>query len=160
MSRRLDELCRIGELAPVPVQLGPRDQTFRRLFWTKEFERWCHTIIADEIKTRSIAAIDEQLNQAFADFVAGRPMTGMTKVDPPRGEGLWKFKTPDLRLYGWADDINCMILVAGEYKRILAAPGPPKDRHLGAIVVGTRKDFCFTEWKYGEIYEVFPKAPR
>ncbi len=160
MSRRLDELCRIGELAPAPVQLGPRDQTFRRLFWTRGFERWCLKIIADEITTRSIAGVDEQINKAFADFVTGRPMTGMTKVDPPRGQGLWKFKTPDLRLYGWADDINCMIFAAGEYKRVLAAPGPPKDKHLGTEVVKIRKAHSFNEWKYGEIYDVFPSAPR
>lgn len=158
MSRRLDELCRVGQLASVSVQLGPRDQPMRRLYWTADFEQWCRNVIQTNTPSPTKAAIDEQLNQAFADFVAGRPLTGMTKCDPPKGQAIWRLKTPDLRLYGWADGSQCLVLVAGELKRTLALPGPPKDRHLGARVVVIRKELGFERWTYGEIFNVFPKA--
>lgn len=158
MSRKLNELCRLGHLARIPVQLGPRDLPMRRLYWTAEFEKWCRTIIQSQGRSRTKATLDEQLNQAFADFVTGRPLTGMTKCDPPKGQAIWRLKTPDLRLYGWADEPQCMVLVAGEFKSTLMLPGPPKDRHLGAIVVAKRKSLGFSQWTYGEIFNVFPKS--
>lgn len=130
----------------------------RRLYWTAGFEQWCRAIILSGTRSTSIAMHDEQLNQAFADFVTGRPLTGMTKCDPPRGQAIWKLKTPDFRLFGWADEPQCMVLVAAELKKILMAPGPPKDRHLGAQVVAERRRLGFAKWTYGEIFNVFPKT--
>lgn len=157
MLRKLDELLRLGVLTKVPVQLGPRDLPMRRLYWNAEFEQWCRTIIQSQGRSVTKAALDEQLNQAFADFVTGRPLTGMTKCEPPRGQAIWRLKTPDLRLYGWADEPQCMVLVAGAFKANLLLPGPPKDRHLGATVVAKRKSLGFSQWTYGEIFDVFPK---
>lgn len=158
MSHKLDELCRVGELAPVPVLMGPRDLSMRRLYWTMDFERWCRTITQLATPSPTKAGLDEQLNQAFADFVAGRPLTGMTKCDPPKGQALWRLKTPDLRLYGWADEAQCLVLVTGELKKVLMLPGPPKDKDLGVSVVAIRKRLGFLQWTYGEIFDVFPKT--
>ena len=93
---------------------------------------------------------------AFADFIVGRPMTGMTKCDPPRGQGVWRLKTPDLRLYGWAPVHQTMVIAAGELKRTLILPGPPKDRDLGKLVVSERKRLGFSDWKFGDVAHVFP----
>ena len=156
MSHHLSELVRKGLIEPVPVLLGPRDQRFRRLYWTKGASTWWLTV--SMLPSRSLASLPEQLNQAFADFIAGRPMTGMTKCDPPRGEGIWRLKTPDLRLYGWAPCQNALIVAAGELKQVLAKPGPPKDRDLGRVVVASRKQLGVSKWMIGEIYDVFPRA--
>jgi hypothetical protein len=158
MSQHLSELLRKGLIEPVPVLLGPRDQRFRTLYWTKDASTWWQSVSA--LPSRSLVSLPEQLNQAFADFIVGRPMTGMTKCDPPRGQGVWRLKTPDLRLYGWAPSQGVMIIAAGELKQRLAAPGPPKDRDLGNLVVAARKTLGFSSWTSGEIYHVFPRAPR
>jgi len=158
MSRHLSDLVRKGLVEPVPVLLGPRDQRFRRLFWTKDAFTWWQTVAT--LPSRSLATLPEQLNQAFADFIVGRPMTGMTKCDPPRGQGIWRLKTPDLRLYGWAPEQNTMIIAIGELKQVLAKPGPPKDRDLGRVVVAARRRLGFSNWLVGEIFNVFPRSPR
>lgn len=87
-------------------------------------------------------------------------MTGMTKCDPPRGQGIWRLRSPDLRLYGWAPAQNVMVIAAGELKQRLLQRGPPTDRDMGKLVVARRKSLGFTEWLSGEIYDVFPRAPR
>jgi hypothetical protein len=130
----------------------------RRLFWSEDFEEWCRRQSKLPPLSASRASFGEQINQAFADFIAGRPLTGMTKCDPPRGQALWRLKTPDLRLYEWADEPQCMILVAGELKQTLALPGFPKDRDMGKQVVAARRSMGFDDWKYGEIFDVFPKC--
>jgi hypothetical protein len=158
MSQTLSDLLREGLIEPVSVLLGPRDQRFRSLYWTKGAFTWWQSV--STLPSRSLSSFPEQLNQAFADFIAGRPMTGMTKCDPPRGEGIWRLKTPDLRLYGWAPSQNTLILASGELKQVLAKPGPPKDRDLGRVVVSTRRGLGCSSWIVGEIYNVFPRAPR
>lgn len=156
MSRALDQALKQGGLIRPQVTLGPRDQCLRRLYVTEGFVKWCASGVLTT-KTRTLLSLPEQLNQAFADFVSGRPLSsGLTKCDPPRGEGLWRIKTPDLRLYGWADDAQCMILACGELKSVLVKPGPPRDRDKGREVVQIRKSLGFVEWKSGERYVVFP----
>lgn len=157
MSRSLSELLARRLIERVPVLLGPRDQQYRQLFWTKEVSRWLDDY--SDLPTRSLVSLPLQANQAFADFISGRPMTGMTKCDPPAGEGVWKLKTPDLRIFGWAFDINAMILGGIELKRTLLAPGPPKDKHVGKAVVLVRRRLLFDGFITGEIFSVFPKAP-
>jgi hypothetical protein len=155
MSRRLDQLIRQGHVSPVPVILGPRDQRNRRLFWTTEFEKWSRLICASH-KSKSFASTSEQLNIMFADFVSGRPLTsGLARCDPPRGEGIWRLKTPDLRLFGWADQHHTMVLAVGELKSVIAAPGPPKDSDLGKQAVMIRRALGLY-YVRGERYEIFP----
>jgi hypothetical protein len=155
MSHRLDKLIKEGRLSSVTVILGPRDQVNRRLYWTMEFEQWCRQIGAN-CGTRSHVSIPEQLNIAFADFVSGRPLSsGLARCDPPKGQGLWRLKTPDLRLYGWADSAHCMILAIGEFKRVIQAPGFPKDRDLGRLAADARTKLQL-ECVYGERYQIFP----
>lgn len=155
MSPRLSQLLKEGRINPVSVSLGPRDQKHRQLFWTSEFEAWCRQT-AERTDARGLVSFGGQLNIAFADFVSGRPLTsGLARCDPPKGEGIWRLKTPDLRLYGWADDLQCMVLCLGELKRVIAAPGPPKDRDLGKQAATVRKGLKL-EWKPGERYQVFP----
>jgi hypothetical protein len=157
MSRRLDSLVVEGRLSPVAVILGPRDQVNRRLYWTTDFEQWCKQICAYP-DTHSLASIPEQLNIAFADFITGRPLSsGLARCDPPKGQGLWRLKTPDLRLYGWADAAQCMILAVGERKQVIAAPGYPKDRDLGRQAADIRTKLQL-ECVYGERYTIFPAA--
>lgn len=161
MSRALDQLIQAGLVEAVPILLGPRDHRFRWLYWTREFSEWCTKVSkASAPPGVSLASPAEQLNQAFADFVAGRPLTGMTKCDPPKGQGIWRLKTPDLRLYGWADEAQVLILARGEYKHVLKAPGPPKDRHMGSAVASRRRSWSVSTWVTGEIYDVFPRATR
>jgi hypothetical protein len=137
------------------VILGPRDQRNRRLFWTKRFEKWCRDICQSP-GTRSLVSIPEQLNIAFAEFISGRPLSsGLARCDPPTGEGIWRLKTPDLRLYGWADEPHCMILTVGEFKSVIAAPGAPKDRHLGQQAVEERRELKLG-FISGERFEIFP----
>lgn len=155
MSPRLNQLLESGVIARVPIKLGPRDQAQRMLFWTNEFEQWARQTAAD-IKSRSLVTIPEQLNLAFAEFVSGRPLSsGLAKCDPPKGEGIWRLKTPDLRLYGWADSPQCMVLALGEQKKIIAALGPPKDRDLGRAAVKERKRLGLS-CVIGERHEIFP----
>ena len=157
MSNHLDDLLRCGRISSVPVTLGPRDNIFRRMFWTTECEQWCMEIIGSQPHQPSKFPYDQQLNQAFADFVTGRPLTGMTKCDPPKGQALWRIKTPDLRLYGWAPAQQTLILCCAELKSVLKKPGPPKDKDLGNRVVAQRKDLGLNKPVYGEIYDVFPQ---
>jgi hypothetical protein len=155
MSRRLDELIKEGHLSPVPVILGPRDQKNRRLFWTVEFEEWARQICATH-RSRTLASASEQLNIMFADLISGRSLTsGLARCDPPRGEGIWRLKTPDFRLYGWALEPHTMILAFGELKSVLKKPGPPRDVDYGRKTVATRKSLLL-EHKLGERYELFP----
>jgi hypothetical protein len=155
MSPRLSQLISEGQLGPVAVGLGPRDQRNRQLFWTMDFESWSRNV-AEQNGARGIATIGEQLNTSFADFVSGRPMTsGMARCDPPRAGGIWRLKTPDLRLYGWFDDSQCMVLAIGEFARIIKAPGPPKDRDLGKLALEVRKKLKLG-CKYGEAFDLYP----
>jgi hypothetical protein len=132
MSRRLNELIKEGRISPVSVILGPRDQRNRRLFWTSEFEKWAR-YISDSHRSKTIASTGEQLNIMFADFITGRPLTGgLARCDPPKGEGIWRLKTPDFRLYGWALEKHTMILAYGEFKSVLRKPGPLATRTTGA----------------------------
>jgi hypothetical protein len=155
MSRLLNELVQQGRITPVPVILGPRDQKNRRLFWTTEFEQWSrHTCATFESKT--LATAGEQLNIMFSDFISGRPLTsGLARCDPPKGEGIWRLKTPDLRLYGWADEPQSMVLAVGELKSVISRPGPPKDKDLGKQAVSVRLRLEL-DYKLGERYELFP----
>lgn len=159
MSRELDSLLANGKLSSVAVQLGPRDQVYRRLYWTAEFETWCRQSFASA-RQSSLATIPEQLNQAFADFISGRPMTGMTRCDPPSGQAIWKPHTPDLRLFGWVDEPQCVVLAAGELARVLKSPGPPTYTEVAKKVVKIRKDLGFKDWIYGEHSRAFPAARR
>ena len=155
MSRRLDELIRQGLVSPVPVILGPRDQKNRRLFWTAEFEQWARQI-CETHRSRSIASSAEQLNIMFADFISGRPLTsGLARCDPPKGEGIWRLKTPDFRLYGWAIDNQAMVLAYGELKSVLKKSGFPRDGDYGRFTVAKRNQLRL-EHKLGERYELFP----
>lgn len=156
MSRTLSDLQRLVLIEPVPVMLGPRDQRFRRLYWTKEFHQWWVTV--EHLPSRSIVGMTDQLNQAFADFISGRPMTGMARCDPPTGEGVWKIKTPDLRLFGWAPEKQVLVLAAGELKRVLRLPGPPRDKDLGKTVVQRRRKLGVTIWVNGDLPNVFRRA--
>jgi len=85
-------------------------------------------------------------------------MTGMTKCDPPKGGGVWKLHTPDLRLFGWPPTQNALILAAGEFKRALKGRGSPTYVELGKQVVNKRKQLRLGEALYGEIYSIFPRA--
>lgn len=155
MSPHLSRLLNKGRIAPVAVILGPRDQRNRQLFWTPEFQIWCREI-ALRNDARGMLSYGAQLNLAFSEFVSGRPMSsGLARCDPPTGEGIWRIKTTDLRLYGWADDLHCMVLAVGELKRTIMKPGPPKDRHLGVQAVEARRQLNL-DWKRGERYEIFP----
>jgi hypothetical protein len=157
MSPELSRLLSTGRIKPVAVRLGPRDQRQRQLFWTTEFETWSR-LVAGQNGARGVATFAEQLNTAFADFISGRPLTsGLARCDPPKGEAIWRLKTPDLRLYGWADDFQCMVLACGELVKIIKAPGSPRDRDLGKNALGARRKLklgCV----YGERYEIFPAA--
>lgn len=156
MSRLLDQRLKLGQLVRPAVLLGPRDQCLRRLYATEGFVKWCQTVTL-QAESRTLLSIPEQLNQAFADYVSGRPLTsGITRCDPPRGQGIWRLKTPDLRLYGWAHEPQCLILAKGELKTVLLMPGPPKDKHLGQDVVRIRRQLKFSEWKVGVLSVVFP----
>lgn len=155
MSHCLHRLLAVSHVGSVPVALGPRDEVHRLLYWTKDFEQWCLRIETLGV-ARSYVSLPEQLNQAFADFISGRPLTGLTRCDPPKGQGIWRLKTPDLRLYGWADEPQCFILAAGEFKSVLAQPGPPKDKDLGKVVVSVRRKFSVTEWVIGDQPRIFP----
>lgn len=154
MSPALSNLLAQATIRRVAVRLGPRDQPNRQLYWTTEFELWCRQNCGSE--QRGIASLAEQLNAAFADFVSGRPLSsGLARCDPPRAGGIWRLKTPGLRLYGWADSPQCMVLAAGELTSIIKAPGPPKDKDLGKIAVERRKRLGL-ECIYGERFEIFP----
>jgi hypothetical protein len=156
MSHRLDELIKEGRLSSVAVILGPRDQINRRLYWTTEFEQWCRQMCKSPPKTRSLIDVPTQINAAFAEFVTGRPLSsGLARCDPPRGQALWRIKTPDLRLYGWADEEQCMILAIGELKSIIVARGYPKDADMGRKAVEIRNGLKLG-YLYGERYELFP----
>jgi hypothetical protein len=129
----------------------------RRLFWTTDFEQWSREI-CKAAQARSVLTLPEQFNVAFADFIAGRPLTsGLARCDPPKGGGIWRLKTPDLRLYGWADAPHCMVLAVGELVSVLKAPGPPKDRDIGRLAVNVRKQLGL-DCIYGERYDIFPAS--
>jgi hypothetical protein len=155
MSRHLSQLIADGMISAVPVILGPREQRNRRLYWTQEFKIW-HDEVCESGQTRSLLTIPEQLNGAFATFIEGRPLSnGLARCDPPKGEGIWRLKTPDLRLYGWADEAQAMALSHGEFKSVLAAPGYPKDRHIGKLAADVRHSLGL-ECIYGERFDIFP----
>ena len=155
MSRTLHAAVLSGALSAVPVILGPRDQKNRLLYWTPELEAWCRQITAT-VRSRSLLSLSEQINLVFAEFISGRPMTsGLARCDPPKGEGIWRLKTTDVRLYGWAPARHTMILAAGELKTVLVAPGPPRDRDVGRRAVKVRSTFGLP-FINGERYDLFP----
>lgn len=156
MSRKLDELLSAGRLSPVSVILGPRDQVNRRLYWTTELKQCCEKICRSSPVTRALIDIPSQINLAFADFISGRPLSsGLVKCDPPRGAALWRLKTPDIRLYGWAHEEQCLILSQIQMKSILLAPGSPTDTDMGRKTVKDRLNLQL-EPLYGERYKLFP----
>lgn len=157
MSPQLNRLIQQGRVSAVGVILGPRDQPNRLLYWTKEFEEWCAQA-SKKPNSRSLLSIGDQLNLIFAEFIGGRALSsGLARCDPPKGEGIWRLKTTDLRLYGWADAKQTMVLSIGEFKSIVSAPGFPKDRDLGRLAVRNRKELGL-EYIHGERYDLFPTA--
>lgn len=154
----LDALAR-KQLEAIPVVLGPRDQRNRSVFWTVGLRNACEDLIGGTVRHRSILSYAEQLNQMVVDFVSGRPLAGgLTRCDPPKGEGIWKIHTPDLRLFGWCDCPQVLVLAEVELKANLARPGSPTYPELARRAAATRRRLGFGDWHVGDIRTAFPAS--
>jgi hypothetical protein len=159
MSPDLIKALRDCTLQLVPVVLGPRDEQKRLLYWAPTVRRWCENANSVQHSDNSMLSINEELNQAFADFVSGRPLAGgFTRCEPPTGEGVWKLHTARIRLFGWCVEPQCMVLTHAEWAGTLKAPGPPTYLGLAQEVVRYRKSLGFRDYYNGDIRSAFPAS--
>jgi hypothetical protein len=159
MSPDLIRALRDCTLQLVPVVLGPRDEPKRSLYWTPSVKRWCENADGSQHADDSMLAPKEELNQAFADFVSGRPLAGgFTRCDPPAGQGIWKLHTNRIRLFGWCVEPQCMVITHVEWAGVLKAHGKPTYRELAQEVVKQRRLLGFRDYHNGDIRSAFPAS--
>lgn len=159
MLTSLSLLVKEGRISAVPVHLGPRDKFVRSIFWTNELASWCNELASSQEKPSGILSFGEQINLAFADFIAGRPLaSGVTRCDPPTGEGIWKLHTPDIRFFGWCDQPQTLVIVNAELKRRLVSEYGLTTKKMAMRAVAIRRSLGIKAWQSGDIRTAFPTA--
>jgi hypothetical protein len=154
MSIDLNQLLQSGVLTQVEVDLGPRRQSLRRVLVTKEFKQWTDGLSTARSPQRMFSEHAE-LVQALSDFIGRAKLGGViTGVNPPAGAGIFKIKTPQFRLFGWAADQQTLVLALGVRKDDLAAKRVV-ERECGPRVVVARKALGIVSWQRGQWYEIF-----
>ena len=139
--------------------LGPRDRPLRSVYWTLKVEGWSHALLNSGLQTAGDLSFGEQINVAFADFIAGRPLTsGVTRCDPPAGEGIWKLHTPDIRYFGVCIAPQNLVLLEAELKRNLVAGSVLTTKKMASRAVQHRKILGIKDWHNGDIRSAFPSA--
>lgn len=134
--------------------LGPRRNSKRRLYVTREFEEWANSLGTNRQQHTLLEAATE-LHAVAADFVAGEKIvTFIRRVDPPKAQGLLRINTNSLRLVGWCPEPQALILAMGGMAKDLHGPGK-KLTLLGQSVVEIRRKLGVTKWEKGEFYELF-----
>ena len=163
MSPDLISALRARIIEHVPVELGPRDDHVRSLYWVPGVRRWCEEVDSHTQRPAAAAMLapSAELNQAFADFVAGKPLTGgFTRCSPPAGEGVWKLHTPHMRLFGCCIEPQSLVLTRCEWAHIIKGDGPPSYNELARAVVADRKLLGFNDCHVGDIRSAFPASGR
>jgi hypothetical protein len=154
MSINLHLLLEAGKLVQVRVALGPRRQPLRRILVTREFGEWSSSLSVER-SPRAIVSERDELASAFSDFIGRAKLGGtITEVSPPKGEGLFKIKTPQLRLFGWAANPQTLVLAVGARKQDIV-DRIESQRSCGARVVALRRSLGIQDWQKGPWYEVF-----
>ena len=137
--------------------LGPRDLPLRALYWTPGVSSWCQQLVQSGEVASGMLSYELQLNQAFADFVSGRPLaSGLTRTEPPRNGGIWKLHTPNIRLFGWCVEPQTLVLAACEKASVLKAAGKPRYKDLAVHATVERRRLNFKDWHIGDIRSAFP----
>lgn len=141
----------------VPVCLGPRDSLSRSLYWVPGVKRWCDNADTSSARPKSMLSPSSEINQAFADFVSGKPLAGgFTRCDPPAGEGVWKLHTAHVRFFSWCVEPQCLVLTGAEWKHMLKGKASPTYAELSRNAVKVRNLMGFSDYYAGDIRSAFP----
>jgi hypothetical protein len=114
------ELVRLKKLFKYDAVLGPRQQEFRRFYASERLVRWFQVELPN---IGSAWKIDtppaEQLDAFLAQYVTGEKITFGWDLFPirPHAHRVWELKTPDLRVFGWFNEMDCFIGVVADAAR-------------------------------------------
>lgn len=91
-----------GRVVRYEPHLGPREQKERTLYLLPQLVDWLREDVHDmEKKPHHQLSPYEQASSIFDAYSAGRPLTSDFEKAMPVKHGIWKFKTPALRIFGW-----------------------------------------------------------
>ena len=115
----LATLVEAGEISPIEVELGPREQPTRLLYGTPAFLNWLKERLRSAETSPLLADLtpSEQLDLLFYQFLSGKPLvfTKHFKVIKYERNAVWELKTPDLRIFGWFAMKDCFVAVFGDW---------------------------------------------
>lgn len=121
-------------LLKLGVSLSMRDQEYRTIFLWHEAAAW----IADVLRTaQADGVVDgassplEQLLVLGRNFCAGRAFEPpLPHLMRPETDGIWRFRTADLRLVGWFPARATFVVAAAELKSNCVGDGGTRDEEL------------------------------
>ncbi|MGX7708988.1 hypothetical protein [Methylobacterium sp. Gmos1] len=99
------ELVRGGGLTPWDVKLEGRQQPCRRIFVTAQFKLWAQGDLPKIQATHwgGLVRASDQITVLMRAYRAGESLEyeRQFKILTPWGDGVWEFKTGDVRIFGW-----------------------------------------------------------
>jgi hypothetical protein len=117
------ELERDGQLFKLDAGLGPTEQEWRRISASLRLCQWIERVLPTLApQWNSEQSPLEQFDDIVWAFVSGEPLVYLHQFKPLRhiAGGVWELKTPDLRVFGWFDQMDSFIAVCADQKnRIL-----------------------------------------
>lgn len=118
--RTIEECLREGDVACVRVRLTSRQQPMRLLMAAPSVQHWMTNEMARvEADGHVIGAISPylQATAAFRRFIVGEDFQPPLPHEmSPLGQGVWRFRTDDLRFDGWFPRRGAFVIAAAATK--------------------------------------------
>lgn len=94
------------QIIPLRARLRPNQQPYRRIYITPMVAEWIRTVLVraetDNFMPDSARPV-EQFDTMTRRFCAGEDLdTPIPHLMNPTDEGIWRFKSADIRAVGWA----------------------------------------------------------
>lgn len=148
----LEECKNTGKLITIGGGLRRHQLPVRLLTATPPAVEWMKTVLPTLTTDNFIPGSTRPLEQAdnlFRRFVSG------ADFDPPvphqmrpLGQGVWRLRTPDLRLDGWFPQKCIFVIANADQKRNTKKPG--RDDLIFQLVLETRANLNLFGGKYEE----------
>lgn len=111
----LIELDEKGLVARFDPELGPSEQEVRCAYFMPRAIQFIENALP-QLVPRWVTEIDplEQFDALLALWARGEPIAYDHQFKPLEhlGDGIWEFKTHDLRIFGWFTSLDCFVCSA------------------------------------------------
>lgn len=112
------ELEESGQIFRLDPHLDPDQQEYRLFYTSVTLKKWIEDDLPNLASDRNIEELpDQQFDSLVEVYASGGILTfeWMFKPLTHIGAGVWEFKTPDLRIFGWFHKKDCFVgAYAGE----------------------------------------------